>query len=106
MFISIDRWLRVRFPFKSSAICIPKYALIAVGALIILDILFHSHILTPMFGTLIPGFSVIACGSADIMSSYNQFYYMTWSIIKVSRQSNKNIDVFYIHPSFRSLQIV
>ncbi|CAF1277674.1 unnamed protein product [Rotaria sordida] len=52
--VSIDRWIRTRFPFKSNSICTPKKALIAVGVLLVIDIALHAHILTPMFGTLVP----------------------------------------------------
>jgi hypothetical protein len=35
--------------------------LIAVAVLLVIDIGLHSHILTPMFGILIPGFVNGAC---------------------------------------------
>ncbi|CAF3740324.1 unnamed protein product [Rotaria sp. Silwood1] len=71
--VSIDRWIRTRFPFKSSSICKSKNALIAVGVLLMLDIALHVHMLTPMFGMLIPDFSIAACGPTLNNPSYFQF---------------------------------
>ncbi|CAF4527870.1 unnamed protein product [Rotaria sp. Silwood2] len=81
--VSIDRWIRTRFPFKSGSICTPKKALIAVGILLLVDIALHAHILTSMFGTLIPGFSIASCGPTDINSTYFQFYFLKWSIVQI-----------------------
>jgi hypothetical protein len=81
--ISIDRWIRTRFPFKSGSICTPKKALIAVAVLLVLDIALHSHMLTPLFGMLIPGFAIIACGPNIYNASYALFYFLNWSIIQV-----------------------
>ncbi|CAF3304522.1 unnamed protein product [Rotaria sp. Silwood2] len=81
--VSIDRWIRTRFPFKSGSICTPKKALIAVGVLLVADIAIHAHILTPMFGIFIPGFSIVACGPTLTNMPYFQFYFMTWSIVQI-----------------------
>ncbi len=85
MFVSIDRWIRTRFPYKTGSLCTPKKALIVVAILLVIDIGLHSHILTPMFGTFAPGFSVIACGPNFYQTSYFQFYFYDWSIIQVSQ---------------------
>ncbi|CAF1223360.1 unnamed protein product [Rotaria sp. Silwood1] len=66
--VSIDRWIRARFPFKSSSICKSKNALIAVGVLLMVDIALHVHMLTPMFGMLIPGFSL------KILHTFNSIF--------------------------------
>ena len=84
--VSLDRWIRTRFPFKSNRICTPKKALLAVGVLLMIDIGLHSHILTPLFGTLIPGFSIVACTANEYGSPYFLFYYYTWSTIQVNRK--------------------
>ncbi|CAF3944781.1 unnamed protein product [Rotaria sordida] len=81
--VSIDRWIRTRFPFKSNSICTPKKALIAVGVLLVIDIVLHVHMLTPMFGTLIPGFSIAACGPTITSISYFLFYFLNWSIVQI-----------------------
>lgn len=90
VFVSIDRWIRTRFPFKSNSICTPKVALIAVGVLLIIDIGLHSHILTKMFGMLIHGFANVACGPILFADDYLQFYYYIWSFIQVN-----NIDCMH-----------
>ncbi|CAF3701994.1 unnamed protein product [Rotaria sp. Silwood1] len=81
--VSIDRWIRTRFPFKSGSICTPKNALFAVGVLLMLDIALHAHMLTSMFGMLVPGFSIAACGPTIINISYALFYFLEWSIVQI-----------------------
>jgi len=83
--VSIDRWIRTRFPFKSGSICTPKKALGIVGVLIIMTVVLHAHMLTPMFGTLVPGFANGACGpDFNRYKVYSKFYYIQWSIIQVN----------------------
>lgn len=84
--VSLDRWIRARFPFKSGSICTPKNALIAVAVFLIIDICLHSHILTPTFGILIPGYVNGACGPA-LWSDYLAFYYYVWITIQVNTLS-------------------
>ena len=83
VFVSLDRWIRTRFPFKSGSICTPKKALMAVGILLIVEVPIHSHLLVPMFGMLVPGFANAACGPDFIDEQYLTFYFMQWSIIQV-----------------------
>ena len=82
--VSVDRWIRTRFPFKSASICTPKKALMAVAVLVVLDIGLHVHIITPMFGMLIPGYVNGACGPSFAYPEYFTFYYLQWSFIQVS----------------------
>jgi hypothetical protein len=82
--VSIDRWIRTRFPFKSGSLCTPKKALIAVAVLLVIDIGLHSHLLTPMFGMFVPGFAIAACGPNLFSPSYFNFYFLQWSIVQVS----------------------
>jgi len=86
--ISVDRWIRTRFPYKAGSLCTPKKALIAVGILLIIDVGIHSHMLTPLYGMLIPGFSILACGSTLFSGSYLIFYFFQWTVIQVSRKEN------------------
>jgi uncharacterized membrane protein len=82
--VSLDRWIRTRFPFKSGSLCTPKKALMAVGVMLILNVSLNAHILTPMFSTLIPGFAGAACGPILFNNtSYFQFYYWQWSIMQI-----------------------
>ena len=83
--VSLDRWIRTRFPFKSNRICTPKKALLAVGVLLVIDIGLHSHMLTPMSGTLIPGFANGACGPNLADQGYREFYYYVWSTLQVRK---------------------
>ncbi|CAF0880273.1 unnamed protein product [Adineta steineri] len=81
--ISFDRWIRTRFPYKSGSICTPKKAMLLVFIILLLDIGIHSHVLTPLYGMLIPGFAMIACGPTIYSGTYFIFYFLTWSIIQI-----------------------
>ncbi|CAF2626378.1 unnamed protein product [Rotaria sp. Silwood2] len=81
--VSVDRWIRTRFPFKAGSMCTPKKALIAVAVVLVVNMALYSHILFPMFGTLIPGFSRAACGPKLIYTSYSEFYLLQWGIIQI-----------------------
>jgi hypothetical protein len=91
--VSLDRWIRTRFPFKSGSICTPKKALIAVAVLLVIDIGLHSHMLTSMFGMLIPGYVNGACGPA-LSSNYFVFYYYVWLTIQVSGKLENNFEIY------------
>ena len=86
--ISLDRWIRTRFPYKSGSLCTPKKALLFVGVLLILDVGLHSHMLTQLYGMLIPGFSILACGGTIFSGSYLIFFLMDWTIVQVSNREN------------------
>jgi hypothetical protein len=86
--ISFDRWIRTRFPFKSNTLCTPKNALLVVGVLLVLDVGLHSHMLTPLYGMLLPGFANGACGATVFSGSYFTFYLFQWSVIQVSSKKN------------------
>jgi hypothetical protein len=86
--ISVDRWIRTRFPYKSGSLCTPKKALLVVGVLLIIDVGVHSHMLTPLYGMLIPSFANAACGATLTSGSYLTFYLLQWSVIQVSRKKN------------------
>ena len=81
--ISVDRWIRTRFPYKSIRLCTPKKVLVAVVILIILDTALHSPMLTPLFGMLLPGVAIIACGPNVKEKIYLVFYYYIWTIMQV-----------------------
>ena len=55
----------------------------AVGVLLVLDIGLHAHIITPMFGMLIPGYVNGACGPSFSYLEYFSFYYLQWGFIQV-----------------------
>ena len=64
-----------------------------VGVLLILDVGLHAHMLTPMFGGLVPGFANGACGPIWLYSSYLSFYLYQWSVIQVSSgHRNRNLE--------------
>ncbi len=78
--ISMDRWIRTRFPFQSKILCTPRKALIPVTILVFVDI---SHMLTPLFGQLLSGVALVACGPNLQNIYYLDFYYFTWTIMQV-----------------------
>jgi len=86
--ISVDRWIRTRFPYKSGSLCTPKKALLVVGVLLFIDVGVHAHMLTPLYGMLIPGFANGACGATLTSGSYLVFYLYAWSVVQVSRKEN------------------
>ncbi|UJR09086.1 hypothetical protein I4U23_013334 [Adineta vaga] len=82
--VSIDRWIRTQFPFKSAMICTPRNALIAVGVLLVFDMSLHAHMLTSMFEIQIPGFANAACGPNYFTNKpYFSFFFTEWSIIQI-----------------------
>ncbi|CAF1067444.1 unnamed protein product [Adineta steineri] len=81
--VSLDRWIRTRFPFKSGSLCTPKNALLTVGVMLVVDILLNAPLLTPLFGGFIPGLAIGACGPTFINITYVLFYYYDWSIIQI-----------------------
>ncbi|CAF3430627.1 unnamed protein product [Rotaria sp. Silwood1] len=81
--ISIDRWIRARFPYKSITLCTPKKALIVVVILVFFDAIIHSPMLTPLFGMLLPGVAIVACGPNVKQKIYLNFYYYIWTIVQI-----------------------
>ncbi|CAF0992218.1 unnamed protein product [Adineta ricciae] len=81
--ISVDRWIRARFPYKSGSLCTPKKALIVVGVILLIDVGLYAQVLTPLFGMLLPGFSIIACGPNIFNTSYLVFYLLYWTIVQI-----------------------
>jgi hypothetical protein len=84
--ICLDRWIRVRFPFKANRWCTPKTALLAVAIELVIIAGVNAHQLAWWFGSLIPGIANAACGP-DIQnpaaSSYRMFYYVDWVFLQV-----------------------
>jgi hypothetical protein len=99
--ISIDRWIRTRFPHKSKTICTPKKALIAVSILIVCDIAILSPMLTPLFGMLLPGVALVACGPNVSQKFYLNFYYFTWTIMQV-----RFVCFFFCLKSFKKIWFI
>ncbi|CAF0909428.1 unnamed protein product [Didymodactylos carnosus] len=48
--VSVDRWIRTRFPWKSKKYCALKYLLVCVLIVTVFSTGLCSHLLTPMFG--------------------------------------------------------
>jgi hypothetical protein len=67
--ISIDRWLRIRFPFRVKQLCTIKRVLFGALIILICAILFNSHLLLPSLGSL----STTICG--PISSSTYSFFF-------------------------------
>lgn len=58
--ISIDRWIRIRYPFRVKQLCTIKRSLLGVLVIIICAITFNSHHLLPTFGILV---ETLNCGA-------------------------------------------
>jgi hypothetical protein len=83
VFIAIDRWLKARFPFKTSKWCRRRNAFIMVLLAVVIGCCLHSHMLNAqVFGKRFPGIATEACGPIDYRSSYTEFYFATWSYIQ------------------------
>jgi hypothetical protein len=75
--IVTDRWIRVRFPFKSKQICTPRNALIATMIILILCAGFNAHILEPDYVQLPAGVMTV-CGPKQTDDVYNTFVRQIW----------------------------
>jgi hypothetical protein len=78
--IATDRWIRVRFPFKSKQICTLRNALIATIIILILSAGFNGHILQPDYGQLPAGIMTV-CGPKPTNQAYNTFVRQIWPTI-------------------------
>jgi hypothetical protein len=68
--ISIDRWIRIRFPFKVNKLCTRKRVLLGALIVLICAIILNSHLLLPSLGALS---GVTICG--PISSSTYSFFF-------------------------------
>jgi hypothetical protein len=84
--IATDRWIRVRFPFKSKQLCTPRNALITTIIIVILCAGFNAHILEPDYGQLPAGVMTL-CGPKPTNSTYNTFVRQIWPTIFSSVQT-------------------
>ena len=78
--VSFDRWIRTRFPHKAQRLCTPRTAIYSIIVALMLDILLHVHILTPLFGPIPPG-SAGPCGPNQYYPPYVYFYTDYWPVI-------------------------
>ncbi|CAF1161931.1 unnamed protein product, partial [Didymodactylos carnosus] len=81
--ISADRWIRTRFPAKAKSICTQRTATITLVFILLFSAVMNIHFLTPMFGALIPGYTLM-CGPSvsQAYSPYYNFYMYYWQIIQ------------------------
>lgn len=75
--IAVDRWIRVRFPFKSKQLCTPRKALLVALAIVILCAGFNAHTLSPSYGQLPAGVMTV-CGPRPTNAVYNTFVRQIW----------------------------
>ena len=75
-----DRWVRTQFPMAAQRLCTPRTAAYAIVLAIIVDVLLHVHILTPMFVPLTPGVTS-NCGASKLYPAYVQFFSDYWPTI-------------------------
>ncbi|CAF0810344.1 unnamed protein product [Adineta steineri] len=81
--ISIDRWLRIRFPFQVKKLCTRKRVLCGALFILICAMAFNSHLLLPTFGSL-PGSTI--CGPIS-STTYSFFFRQVWSILLACLQT-------------------
>jgi hypothetical protein len=74
--ISIDRWLRIRFPFKVKKLCTIKRVLFGALIILICAITLNSHLLLPSLGSLA---GTTVCGPNS--SATYSFFFRQVSII-------------------------
>ena len=68
--ITVDRWLRTRFPFKTKQWCTRRNAFIATMMVAMIGSGLYSHILhAQFFGKRFPGIATEACGPVDFQGS-------------------------------------
>ncbi|CAF0984705.1 unnamed protein product [Adineta steineri] len=84
VFVTIDRWLRTRFPFKANKWCSHKNVIIVTICIIIIGIGLHSHMLSAqLFGKFFPGVATVACGPVQLWAPYTLFFFVQWPFIQV-----------------------
>ncbi|CAF3797678.1 unnamed protein product [Rotaria sp. Silwood1] len=82
--ITIDRWLRVQFPFRVKELCTTRRVLIGAFIILICSIVLNSHLLLPSLG-VVPG--GIACAPNPMSNStYLYFYSTIWPFLITSLQ--------------------
>lgn len=57
--VSVDRWIRIRFPFRVRRFCTIKRVLSGTFVIVICAVALNSHLLLPSFGSLI---GTVICG--------------------------------------------
>ncbi|CAF0920626.1 unnamed protein product [Adineta ricciae] len=77
--ITIDRWLRVRFPFRVRELCTRKRVTIGACVIVIVSAALNSHLASP-FIEVVPGATV--CSSSRTSNPSYEYFYMTiWPIL-------------------------
>ncbi|CAF1091633.1 unnamed protein product [Rotaria sp. Silwood1] len=75
--IAIDRWIRIRFPYKSKQYCTPRNVLIITIIIIIFFAGFNAHVLEADYGQLPAGIMTV-CGPKPTNPIYNTFVRQIW----------------------------
>ncbi|CAF3895016.1 unnamed protein product [Adineta steineri] len=84
VFVTIDRWLRTRFPFKANKWCTHRNVIIVTICIIIIGTSLHSHMLSAeFFGKFLPGIATAACGPIHYWIPYAYFFFVQWPLIQV-----------------------
>ncbi|CAF1085247.1 unnamed protein product [Adineta steineri] len=84
VFVTIDRWLRTRFPFKANKWCTHRNVVIVTICITIIGISLHSHMLNAeFFGKFYPGIATVACGPVQFLIPYTYFFFIQWPFIQV-----------------------
>ncbi len=70
--ITIDRWLRIRFPFRVKQLCTRKRVLIGACIIVICSVALNFHLALPSMGS-VPG--ATACTADSSSSAIYQYFY-------------------------------
>ncbi|CAF0917633.1 unnamed protein product [Adineta steineri] len=82
--ITIDRWLRIRFPFRVKQLCTRRRVLIGACVIVNCSTLLNFHLAFPSTG-VVPGSTACAIGSSA-SATYQYFYSNIWPILLTSLQ--------------------
>jgi len=77
--VTVDRWIRSRFPLKAQQICTPRAAIYWIIFALIIDFILNCHILTPMFGKATVAYGS-TCGAQSGYPTYSYFYTEIWPV--------------------------
>lgn len=76
--ITIDRWLRIRFPFRVRQLCTIKRVLIGALIIVIFSAALNSHLALPSIG-VVPG--TTACTASSSSSATYQYFYSSVCVL-------------------------
>ncbi|CAF0881386.1 unnamed protein product [Adineta ricciae] len=77
--ITIDRWLRIRFPFRVRELCTRQRVTIGACVIVIVSAALNSHLALPFIGVV--GDATVCSASQTSTAAYQYFYSTIWPIL-------------------------